>query len=77
MMKMNTYSTAVVSQALLFMGYGTVSARLFLLNSMMQDRVCVVEDAVAAGFNIKRAVELAELTRGINTNHLENPDVNN
>lgn len=69
---MDKYSTAVVSQALIFLGYDTVSVRRFLLHSMTQDRITAVEDAIAAGFDVNRTIELAELTKDIN--NLENPN---
>lgn len=56
------YSIAVVEQALKYMGYDSQAAQRFLVLSMERDRIAVVEDAVAAGFDLEVAIELAKAT---------------
>lgn len=56
------YSVAVVKQALRYMGYDSQSAERFLVLSMDRDRTSIVEDAIAAGFDLERAIKLAEAT---------------
>lgn len=56
------YSVAVVEQALRYMGYDSQASERFLVLSMDRDRVAIVEDAVAAGFDLQQAVKLAEAT---------------
>lgn len=56
------YSVAVVKQALRYMGYDSQSAERFLILSMDRDRTSIVEDAIAAGFDLDCAIKLAEAT---------------
>lgn len=58
------YSVAVVEQALRYMGYDSQASERFLVLSMDRDRVAIVEDAIAAGFNLQQAIELAKATEG-------------
>lgn len=56
------YSVAVIEQALRYMGYDSQASERFIVLSMDRDRVAIVEDAVAAGFDLQQAIELAKAT---------------